>query len=162
MLIAGTECPWDVAAVRRIIERENAVPGAMLPVLHAVQDLLGYIPADVVPMIAEALNVSRAEVHGVVSYYHHFRQHPPGRQVVQICRAEACQSRGANALVDHARQALGCDFHHTTADGDITLEPVYCLGLCAIGPNITIGDDLHARVTPERFTALINAKRGVK
>lgn len=81
---------------------------------------------------------------------------------MQICRAEACQSRGANALVDHARQALGCDFHHTTSDGDITLEPVYCLGQCAVGPNITIGDELHARVTPARFNALINARRGVK
>ena len=162
MLTAETEGLSDVGAVRQIIERQKSVPGAMMPMLHAIQDLVGHIPADAVPMIADALNVSRAEVHGVISYYHHFRQHPAGRHVVQICRAEACQARGANALVDHARQALGCDFHHTTADGAITLEPVYCLGLCAIGPNMTIGEDLHARVTPERFTALINAKRGVQ
>ena len=162
MLTAETVCSWDIAAVRQIIQSQKSAPGAMLPVLHDIQDLVGHIPAEAVPMIADALNVSRAEVHGVISYYHHFRSHPAGRHVVQICRAEACQSRGANALVDHARQALGCDFHHTTPEGDITLEPVYCLGLCAVGPNITIGDDLHARVTPERFNALINAKRGVK
>ena len=159
---AEIECSWDVEAVRQIIQLQKSVPGAMLPILHGIQDVAGYIPADAVPMIADALNVSRAEVHGVVSYYHHFRSHPAGRHVVQICRADACQSRGASALVEHARQALGCDFHHTTQDGDITLEPVYCLGLCAVGPNITIGDELHARVTPERFNALINAKRGVK
>lgn len=162
MLTAETACSWDVAAVRHIIQQRKSAPGAMLPVLHAIQDLVGYVPVEAVSMIADTLNVSRAEVHGVISYYHHFRSHPAGRHVVQICRAEACQSRGANTLVDHARQALGCDFHHTTPNGDFTLEAVYCLGLCAVGPNITIGDEVHARVTPERFSALINAKRGVK
>nr|WP_314626863.1 formate dehydrogenase subunit gamma [uncultured Noviherbaspirillum sp.] len=162
MLIEDTACSWDVAAVRQIIASNKALPGAMLPILHAIQDLVGAIPAEAVPMIADALNVSRAEVHGVISYYHHFRQHPAGRQVVQLCRAEACQSRGANALADHARQSLDCDFHHTTQDGGITLEPVYCLGLCAVGPNMMIGGDLHARVTPDRFDALVSAARGVK
>ncbi len=153
---------WNVAAVQQIIRSQQSTAGAMLPILHGIQDLVGYVPAETVPMIADALNVSRAEVHGVISYYHHFREHPAGTHVVQICRAEACQARGANALVDHARHALGCDFHHTTADGGITLEPVYCLGLCSVGPNIAIGDELYARVTPERFNALINAKRGVQ
>jgi formate dehydrogenase subunit gamma len=168
-LIKETEMPSqvamsasNVAAVRQILQSQQSVPGAMLPILHDIQDAVGHIPPDAVPLIADALNVSRAEVHGVISYYHHFRQHAAGRHVVQICRAEACQSRGAAALVAHATEALGCDFHQTTADGEITLEPVYCLGLCPVGPNIAIGDDLHARVTPERFTALINAKRSVK
>ena len=162
MLTAKTGNSWDAAAVEQVIHGQKSVPGAMLPILHEIQDLVGYIPAEAVPVIADALNVSRAEVHGVVSYYQHFRQHPAGTHVVQICRAEACQSRGANALVEHARQALGCDFHQTTRDGNFTLEPVYCLGLCAVGPNMAIGGDLHARVTPQRFSALIDAARGGK
>jgi formate dehydrogenase subunit gamma len=150
---------WDVA-VRQAIASKRSMPGALLPVLHDIQDALGYIPPESVPMIADELNLSRAEVHGVITYYHHFRQHPAGRHVVQICRAEACQARGADALAAHARQALGCDFHQTTPDGAVTLEPVYCLGHCAVGPNIVIGDELHARITPQRFEVLINAKRG--
>lgn len=150
---------WDVA-VRQAIASKRSMRGALLPVLHDIQDALGYIPPESVPMIADELNLSRAEVHGVITYYHHFRQHPAGRHVVQICRAEACQARGADALAAHARQALGCDFHQTTPDGAVTLEPVYCLGHCAVGPNIAIGDELHARITPQRFEVLINAKRG--
>lgn len=153
---------WDVAAVRQVIQSQKSMPGAMLPILHGIQDVVGYIPSDAVPMIAEELNVSRAEVHGVITYYHHFRQHPAGKHLVQICRAEACQARGADALVAHAKSALGCDFHQTTPDGEVTLEPAYCLGHCAVGPNIAIGDALHARITPQRFEALINAKRGEK
>lgn len=162
MRSAEVVAAWDVSAVHRIIHAKKSMPGAMLPILHDIQDMVGFIPSDAVPIIADALNVSRAEVHGVITYYHHFRQHPTGRTVVQICRAEACQSRGANALVDHAKRALGCDFHQTTADGEVTLEPVYCLGQCAVGPNLMIGDALHARVTPERFNALMNAKRSGK
>lgn len=153
---------WDVEAVRQYIQSQSSVPGAMLPILHGIQEMIGYIPSDAVPMIADGLNVSRAEVHGVITYYHHFRQHPAGRHLVQICRAEACQARGADALVEHAKHVLGCDFHRTTADGEVTLEPVYCLGHCAAGPNIAIGDELHARVTPQRFDTLIHAKRGEK
>ena len=138
------------------------MPGAMLPILHGIQDAVGYIPSDAVAMIADGLNVSRAEVHGVITYYHHFRQEPAGKRLVQICRAEACQARGADALVAHAKAALGCDFHQTTADGELTLEPAYCLGQCAVGPNMTIGNELHARITPEKFDALTNAKRGTK
>ena len=153
---------WDVTTVQDVIKACKSMPGAMLPILHGIQDAVGYIPSDAVAMIADGLNVSRAEVHGVITYYHHFRQEPAGKRLVQICRAEACQARGADALVAHAKAALGCDFHQTTADGEVTLEPAYCLGQCAVGPNMTIGDELHARITPEKFDALINAKRGAK
>ena len=153
---------WDLNAIRQVIASQKFIPGALLPTLHGIQDVIGYIPPEVVPLIAEELNLSRAEVHGVITYYHHFRQQPAGTHVVQICRAEACQARGADALVAHARKILGCDFHQTTPDGEVTLEPVYCLGHCAVGPNIAIGDELYARITPDRFDALINAKRGAK
>jgi formate dehydrogenase subunit gamma len=108
-----------------------------------------------VPLVAERLNLSRAEVHGVITYYHHFRQTPTGKVVVQVCRAEACQSVGANQLAEHAVKSLGCDFHETSKDGAVTLEPVYCLGQCASGPSIMVGEDVYARVTPERFDQLM-------
>ncbi|WP_019448623.1 formate dehydrogenase subunit gamma [Cupriavidus sp. BIS7] len=144
-------------AVARIVAARRDMPGALLPILHDIQDSQGFIPADAVPVIARALNLSRAEVHGVITFYHHFREQPAGRHVVQICRAEACQSVGAEALAAHASKALGCDFHETTADGQFTLEPVYCLGQCACGPAMTIGDRLHARVDSQRFDKLIDA-----
>ena len=118
--------------LQAILETHRHQPGALLPVLHAIQETMGFIPPDAVPLVAEALNLSRAEVHGVITFYHHFRQQPPGRHVLQLCRAEACQSMGGEALADHARATLGCDFHETTADGAVTLEPVYCLGNCAL------------------------------
>lgn len=151
---------FDAAAVRRIIAERKGMAGAMLPILHGIQEQVGYIPSDAVPMIAGELNVSRAEVHGVVSFYHFFRQQPPGKHVVQVCRAEACQARGAQALAEHAQNLLGCGFHETSADGQFTLEPVYCLGQCACGPNVMIGDELHARVGVEKFQRLVQAKRG--
>ena len=155
--------PEDVAArVRQVIDERRDLPGALLPVLHGVQDALGYVPGDAVPLIAHELNLSRAEVHGVVSFYHHFRTHAPGRHVVRICRAEACQSLGARALEAHAKKTLGVDFHETTKDGAITLEAVYCLGNCGCGPSVLVDDDaLHARVTPEAFDALVASAREV-
>ncbi|WP_052135489.1 formate dehydrogenase subunit gamma [Collimonas arenae] len=152
----------DLNQVRIIIEEFKTLPGAMLPVLHAIQDALGYVPPSVVPLIADELNLSRAEVHGVISFYHHFRQQPAGRHIVQICRAEACQAVGADALAAHAKAALGCDFHGTSSDGQFTLEPVYCLGQCACGPNMQIDDDLHARVSNDKFNRVVRAKRGVQ
>jgi formate dehydrogenase subunit gamma len=153
----------DVSAkVRAALDANRDRPGALLPVLHAVQDAVGYVPDDAVPLIAHDLNLSRAEVHGVVTFYHHFRTHPPGRHVVQICRAEACQSLGARALEAHAKKTLGVDFHQTTKDGAITLEAVYCLGNCGCGPSVLVDDDeLHARVTPEAFDALVASAREV-
>ena len=155
--------PEDVAAhVRQVIDARRHLPGALLPVLHGVQDALGYVPDDAVPLIAHELNLSRAEVHGVVSFYHHFRTHAPGRHVVRICRAEACQALGARALETHAKKTLGVDFHETTKDGAITLEAVYCLGNCGCGPSVLVDpDELHARVTPETFDALVGTLREV-
>jgi len=143
--------------LREILARHAAERGALLPILHELQDAVGFIPPELVPEIAQGLNLSRAEVHGVISYYHFFRSQPPGRHVVQICRAEACQARGAQALLAHAEQRLGCASHHTRADAGVTLEPVYCLGLCASSPAIQIDDKLHARVTPAKFDALVAA-----
>lgn len=155
--------PPDVSAkVRAALDANRERPGALLPVLHAVQDSVGYVPDDAVPLIAHELNLSRAEVHGVISFYHHFRTHPVGRHVVRICRAEACQALGARALEAHAKQTLGVDFHETTKDGAITLEAVYCLGNCGCGPSVLVDpDELHARVTPETFDALVGAMREV-
>lgn len=147
-------------AVMRAVDANRRTPGALLPVLHAVQDALGYVPPESLTLIARELNLSRAEVHGVVTFYHHFRSTPPGRTVVQICRAEACQALGARALEAHAKRALGVDLHETTADGAITLESVYCLGNCGCGPSVLVGrDELHARVTPETFDELVEKMR---
>jgi formate dehydrogenase subunit gamma len=131
-------------------------PGALLPLLHAVQDLRGYIPTEAVQPIARALNLSRAEVHGVITYYHFFRTTPPGKHVVQVCRAESCQACGSEALMSLAEKTLGCASHSTREDGQVSLEPVYCLGLCSSSPAIQIDERLHARVTPERLTQLLS------
>lgn len=154
----GSDLPvGERAAVLDAIERHRGLPGALLPVLHAVQERLGWVPPKAVPLIAFELNLTRAEVHGVVSFYHYFRQHPPGRHVVHLCRAEACQSVGAVALEAHAKRTLGIDFHGTSADGGHTLEPVYCLGNCATGPSMMIDGQLHSHVTPALFDALLRA-----
>jgi formate dehydrogenase subunit gamma len=145
--------------VRAIAARHQATPGGLLPALHAVQDALGHVPAAGVPAIADVFNLTRAEVHGVVTYYHHFRGQPAGRHVLQVCRAEACQAMGADALLAHAQARLGCALHGTTADGAVTLEPVYCLGLCASSPAVMLDDEPHARVTPGRLDALLDEAR---
>jgi len=147
------------AATGAVLARRADEPGALLTILHEVQDALGHVPREVVPQIAEALNLSRAEVHGVVTYYHHLRSEAPGRHVVQVCRAEACQAMGADALFEHAQQRLACRAHgghgSTSADGNYTLNPVFCLGLCASSPAVVIDDRLHARMTPQRFDQLV-------
>ena len=129
--------------------------GALLPVLHAIQDKLGHVPPDAVPMLSSALNLSRAEIHGVISFYHDFRLEPPGEHIVHLCRAEACQAMGARQLESHACERLGVDMGQTTSDGMFTLEAVYCLGNCACSPSIRINDDVHARVSPAKFDELI-------
>lgn len=146
-------------AVRGVLERRVGMPGALLPILHDVQDALGHIPAHVVPEIAAALGLSRAEVHGVITYYQHFRAEPAGRHVLQLCRAESCQAMGADQLLNHAKQHLGCDLHGTTRDGAFSLEPVYCLGLCASSPAMMLDGEPHARVTPQMFDALVARTR---
>src|SRR5277367_2397758 len=147
------------AAVLDACTRLKALPGALLPILHAVQDRLGFVPKDAVPLIARELNLSIAEVHGVVSFYHYFRQDPGGRHVVHLCRAEACQSVGAAAVEAHAKRSLGVEFHGTTRDGAIRLEPVYCLGNCSLGPSIMIDHRLHGRVSAQRFDELMAGAR---
>ena len=143
------------AAVRAAIARHRDLPGPLLPILHAVQHALGHVPPAAVAPIADALNLSRAEVHGVISFYHWFRTKAPGRHTIHLCRAEACQAVGAVALERHVIERLGVDFHGTTADGRYTLEPVYCLGNCACGPSLLLDETLHANVTPESFDALV-------
>jgi formate dehydrogenase iron-sulfur subunit len=146
--------PEAEVEVRAALTRLQHLPGALLPILHAIQDGLGHVPPAAVPLIADALKLSRAEVHGVISFYHYFRNAPPGRHVIQLCRAEACQANGAVALERHVKQRLGVDFHQTTADGRYTLEPVYCLGNCACGPSLMLDQELHAQVTPAAFDKL--------
>jgi len=150
-----TLSPADSAVVRRIVAEHQGRPGPLLEVLHAVQAALGFIPAGAVPLVAEALNLSRAEVHGVVTFYHYFRRSRAGAHTVSLCQAESCQSMGAEALAAHARQRLGIDFHETTPNGRFSLEPVYCLGNCACSPAAMIDGRLYGRVTAERFDALI-------
>lgn len=145
----------DRAAIDRAIAEHRNRPGALLPILHAVQDALGYVPKDAVPLIAEGLNRSRAEVHGVLTFYHWYRTEKPGDHVIHLCRAEACQARGARALEAHAKRSLGIDYHQTTADRRTTLEPAYCLGNCALGPALMIDGQLHGRVDAARFDALV-------
>ena len=139
-----------LTTLQSIFTQHKDQAGALLPILHDIQHALGFVPDEAVPLIAKELNLSRAEVHGVITYYHHFRQTPPSKHVVHVCCAEACQANGSEALATHAAARL--------QHGDTTLEPVYCLGLCSIGPAIQIDEaTLHARVTPEKFDALMDA-----
>lgn len=143
---------------RQVLQRHAGQQGSLLPILHAIQHVLGHIPATIVPMLAEGLQLSRAEIHGVISFYPHFRHTPAAPVVLEVCRAEACQSMGGEALAQHARQKLGCDFHDTTANGALTLEPVYCLGLCAQSPTVMINGRPHARMTPAKLDLLLQAE----
>ena len=138
----------NTALIDRLIHQHQDRPGALLPLLHAVQDALSHVPPEAVPAIAAGLNLSRAEVHGVISYYHHFRSTPPARNVIKLCRAEACQARGSEPLAAHIEAAV--------QGRDLDLETVYCLGLCASGPAMQIDETkLYARLSPEKFDALI-------
>ncbi|HEX4269512.1 MAG TPA: formate dehydrogenase subunit gamma [Steroidobacteraceae bacterium] len=145
----------NAATVRRIVAGLKGKPGPLIEVLHAIQADLGYVPPAAVPLVASELNLSRAEVHGVVSFYHFFRSTPPGAHTVSVCRAESCQAVGGEALAAHAQRRLGVHFHQTTPDGRFSLEPVYCLGNCACSPAVMIDGQLHGRVSPERFDALL-------
>ncbi len=147
---------WDDKAASSLIDEHRAKPGALLPILHALQERFGYVDGGIVPTLAKALNLSRAEVHGVISFYHDFRDSPPGRHVVRLCRAEACQSMGNEQLITHAKQRLGVDFHETTHDGRFTLEAVYCLGNCACAPALTIDDKVYGRVDAARLDQLLD------
>jgi len=150
---------WQVEDISSIVDAMKDKLGALLPILHAVQDKLGYIPPESLPLLAQGLNLSRAEVHGVVSFYHYFRSTPAGNHTIQICRAESCQAMGSRALESHAKQTLNIDYQQTTADGDITLEPVYCLGNCACSPAIRVGNDVHGHVDTVKFDQLLSTLR---
>ncbi len=151
--------PRESDSLAAIIERWRAEPGGLLPLLHDVQASLGCVPPEVVPGIADALNLSRAEVHGVISFYHDFRFAPGGRHRVQICRAEACQAVGARVLEQQAQALLGTKFGGTTEDGSVTLEPVYCLGNCACGPSVRVDDNIYGRVDGDKLEALLTRCR---
>ena len=142
-----------------VVANHKHLPGALLPILHGVQDGLGFIPAGAVEIIARELNLSRAEVHGVITYYHHFRSEPAGKHVVQICRAESCQSMGSEKLWAHACLHLDADGHHPSKDGAFTVEPVYCLGLCASSPSMAIDGKVHARINVDKFNKLVAQAR---
>ena len=138
-----------------IIAPFQGLEGPLLPMLHAIQEELGHVPAQAIPLLAQTLNLSRAEVHGIVSFYHDFRHEPAGRVVLRLCRAEACQSRGADAVAAHASSRLGVGWHGTTADGGVTLEPVFCLGLCAAAPCGMVDDRPVARLDAAAIDAIL-------
>jgi formate dehydrogenase subunit gamma len=151
-----TQLNTQQQVIEDVITALKNQPGALLPILHGIQDALGYIPSDAVPEIAKALNLSRAEVHGVISFYHYFRDTPSGRYTVHLCRAESCQAMGSKQLEQHVKAKLGIDYHETTADGKFSLEPVYCLGNCACSPAIQIDKDIYGRVSSDSFDCIIN------
>jgi formate dehydrogenase subunit gamma len=147
--------PWNTNSARAIIAEKQAMPGALLPILRALQDEFGYIDREAEPLIAEILNLSRAEVHGVVTFYHDFRQRPAGQHELKLCRAESCQARGSDALAARAEARLGVTFSNTTADGRVTLEPVYCLGLCSVSPAAMLDDRVVGRLDEKKLDALL-------
>ena len=130
-------------------------PGALMPILHRIQDRLGYVPPEYVPTLAKALNLSRAEVHGVITFYHEFRSTPPGKHTVQICQAEACQAMHSDVLTAHACSKLGAALHSTSADGKYTLDPIYCLGNCALSPAMMVDGRIYGCVSNKRFDEVI-------
>ncbi len=148
---------FDARAIDEIVASLANKPGALMLVLHAVNERVGYIPPESVPAIAKALNLSRAEVHGVVSFYHDFRTKRPGRKIIRVCRAESCQAMGAVALAEHIQARLGIDFGQTSDNGEFTLEPVYCLGNCACSPALVVGEDLYGRVNAKRFDEILSS-----
>jgi formate dehydrogenase subunit gamma len=148
---------WSPEKAVEVIASKADLEGALMPILHALNETFGYVPDDAVPLIAGILNLSRADVHGTLTFYHDFRRKPAPKHVVKLCQAEACQSRGSRALTEHAEKALGThiDPHGHANPQGVSLEPIYCLGLCASGPNALIDGRPHARLTPARFDALM-------
>jgi formate dehydrogenase subunit gamma len=147
--------PWDATRGAEIIAEHSHLEGATLVILHALQEAFGYVPEPAIPMIAQALNLSRAEVHGVFTFYHDFRHEPAGRRVLKLCRAEACQAAGGDALAARAEAKLGIAMGHTTADERVTLEPIYCLGLCATAPSAMLDGRVVGRLDEARIDALV-------
>lgn len=146
----------DIAAqTAAIIEEMKGLEGPLLPILHNLQEEFGCVPQDALPVIADALNLSNAEVHGVVTFYHDYRREPAGRHVLKLCQAEACQSMGSDAVADRVRRLLGIGFHETAADGSVTLEPVYCLGLCACAPAAMLDGEVIGRLDADAVDGIV-------
>lgn len=148
-----------LARTEDILTAHDGLEGPLLPILHAIQAQFGYVPRDTLPVIAKRLNLSKAEVHGVMSFYHDFREDPAGRHVLKLCRAEACQSMGGDRVAAHAQKQLGIEWHETTLDGQVTLEPIFCLGLCACAPAAMIDGKLVGRVDEARLDTIIAGVR---
>lgn len=146
---------WDAKRVGEIVAAHAHLEGPLLPILHALQDAFGCVPRDAIPIVAKALNLTRAEVYGVVSFYHDFRERPAGRRVVRLCRAEACQSMGGRALGEAVLKHFSVDWGGTTADGAVTIEPVYCLGLCSVAPSALVDGEPHGKLTPRDLIAAV-------
>lgn len=144
-----------LSRVDAILAAHDGLEGPLLPILHAIQESFGYVPQDALPVIAKSLNLSKAEVHGVMSFYHDFREDPAGKHVLKLCRAEACQSMGADRVAAHAQNKLGIEWHETTRDGQVTLEPIFCLGLCACAPAAMIDGKLVGRVDEARIDTIL-------
>jgi len=153
----NTAQSWDAERALTRIRELQRLPGALLPILHALQEDFGYVDKAAVPLIAEALNLSHAEVHGVISFYHDFRHAPAGRHILRLCRAESCQSMGCENMIQHVEKRLGAKMGQTTADQGFTLEPVYCLGNCALSPAVMLDGKLYGRVSPEVADFLIDS-----
>lgn len=149
----------NISRLDDILAAHSGLEGPLLPILHAVQATFGFVPQEALPVIAKHLNISRAEIHGVVSFYHDFREAPAGRHIVKLCRAEACQAMGADRVAAHAKTVLGVDWHGTTTDGAITLEPVFCLGLCACAPAALVDGQVKGRVNEVHLDTLITGCR---
>jgi formate dehydrogenase subunit gamma len=152
----ASEISWNEEEAREIVARHCQMPGATLPVLHALQKRFGYVDRTAIPVIAEALNLSQAEIHGVVSFYHDFRTAPSGRHVLKLCRAEACQAMGGLSLIAHIERRLGAKLGSTTPDGRITLEPTYCFGNCACAPAAMLDGALLGRLNASRIDAVLD------
>jgi formate dehydrogenase subunit gamma len=151
--------PWNEVRALAVIGKLAGLDGAALPILHKLQEMFGCVPLEAEPLIAGALNLSRAEVHGIVTFYHEFRRTPPGRHVLRVCRAEACQAVGGEAVADRARLSLDVNWHGTSADGAVTLEPVFCLGFCATGPAALLDGEPLVRLNPARMAQMLDDLR---
>lgn len=151
----STTIAEQAKSITEIVEKLQHKAGALLPILHAIQNQQGYVPSSAIPIIASALSQTNAEIHGVISFYHEFRTQPPGEKCIQICRAEACQARGSRDLEAHAKSVLGIDYHETTSDNKVSLFAAYCLGNCALGPNIRVDNKIIGRVSNQRFDRIL-------
>lgn len=158
--VSPRHSPWSAEVALEAISSHATQRGPLLPVLHALQETFGYVDPRAVPLVATALNLSRADVHGVLTFYADLRSTPPGRVRVQVCRGEACQSVGGHGLAEHATSSLGLDFGQTAADGSVTLDEVFCLGNCALGPTVTVDGRLHGRVRPTELDRLVHGSTG--